>query len=96
MFYFEDNYNWFYPVEWKDVNGYIFGADLYGLGRSLTENKISAELYRTKGKFDKFYPYTGYSPITEQIADSLEKNKLAMKLSDKSKWSYYPDDMINC
>lgn len=95
MFYFENNYNWFYPVEWNGLHGYIFGADLYGLDHSFTENMISAELYRTKGKFDRFYPYTGYTPIEDYLANSLEKNRLAITLSPKERWSYYPDDMIN-
>lgn len=95
MFYFEDNYNWFYPVEWKGVQGYIFGADLYGLNRNLIENQISAELYRTRGKLDKFYPYLGYWPVTKNLKASLEKNRLAIMLSEKARGSYFPDDMVN-
>ncbi len=95
MFAFEENYNWFYPAQWNGIQGYIFGADLYGLGRSLEENKISAHLYKTNGKFENFYPYTGYTSLNQNVEQSLVNNKLAVKLAEKERWSYYPDDMVS-
>ncbi len=93
MFEFEDNWNWFYPVEYEGQTGYVFGADLYGLGRSSEENRAAAALYRSEGKLDKFYPMTGLKMLDKDVAKSLAANKLAIQdtpiLDD-----VYPDDMI--
>ena len=93
MFYFEDNWNWFYPVEYGGKTGYVFGADLYGLGRSIEENRMAAELYRREGKLDKFYAMTGFKPLDKDVTKSLASNKLAIQdtvIPD----DVYPDDML--
>ena len=93
MFDFQSNWNWFYPVEWNGQSGWVFGADLYGLNDSLESNKISAELYRTNGKYENFYPIAGYSALSENIAQCLEENRLAFqRVQPKTPTT---DDMID-
>ena len=98
LFLFQDNYNYFYPVEYKGQEGYIFGADLYGssygLYTNLEENKITAELYRTDGAPKEFYPYTGYIRLSDATTGSLEKNKLAIQQTAPMDYPS-PDDMIS-
>ena len=95
MFNFQDNWNWFYPAEWEDKKGYVFGADLYGLKDSLENNRISAMLYQTGGVFDSFYPITGYTQLEKNVIESLENNRLAMQKVAPAKWVGC-DDMIDC
>ncbi|MCR5081723.1 MAG: DUF3160 domain-containing protein [Treponema sp.] len=79
MFHFQDNWNWFYESEWNGTKGWIFGADLYGLNDTLENNRISAMLYQTAGKYESFYPISGYIPLEENVKDSLANNRLAMQ-----------------
>lgn len=94
MFNFQDNWNWFFEVEYNGKTGYVFGSDLYGRYNSYESNCISAELYRTNGKFQEFYPITGYTPIQPDIVQSLEKDKLAIQYAEPEK-TYYIDDMLH-
>ncbi|MBO7612670.1 MAG: DUF3160 domain-containing protein [Treponema sp.] len=98
LFLFQDNYNYFYPVEYKGQQGYIFGADLYGtiygLYTDLEENKITAELYRTGGAPKEFYPYAGSIKLSGAVTGSLEKNRLAIQQTAPQEYAN-PDDMIN-
>ncbi len=94
MFHFQDNWNWFYEAEWNGNSGYVFGADLQGLNKSLAENYVSAILYQTGGKFDSFYPITGYFPLSEDVRDSLENKKLAMQKVPPANYVGY-DDMVD-
>ena len=95
MFTFQEYRNWFYPVEWQEHTGYIYGADLTGIGKSLNENRISAELYRTGGKFASFYPVAGYSVLSDKIVSSLEAGRLAFQQTTPQQF-VNPDDMITC
>ena len=79
MFNFQDNWNWFYKSEWNGSEGWIFGADLYGLKDTIENNRVSALLYQTGGSFDSFYPVTGYLPLEEELLSSLEGSRLAMQ-----------------
>ncbi|MGI5107055.1 DUF3160 domain-containing protein [Treponema socranskii] len=93
-FAFQDNYNWFYPAEWRGKTGYVFGADLFGLNDSPKKNRISAELYRTNAAYDAFYPATGYTPLGADVASALETHRVAFQKTPLRK-SYRPDDMIS-
>jgi len=98
LFLFQDNYNYFYPVEYQGQSGYIFGADLYGstftLYTDIEDNKISAEIYRTGGVPKEFYPYAGYIKLSGAVTGSLEKNRLAIQQTAPQEYTN-PDDMIN-
>ncbi len=94
MFNFQDNWNWFYEAEWDGGSGWIYGADLYGLKDSMFKNQISAELYKTGGKFDKFYPCSGYNPLSDEVQNSLKENKLAIQRTAPLK-NVGTDDMID-
>ena len=93
MFNFQDNWNWFYKSEWNGSEGWIFGADLYGLKDTLENNRVSALLYQTGGSFDSFYPVSGYVPLEEEVLSSLEGNRLAMQATS-SKY-VGTDDLID-
>lgn len=93
MFEFQKNWNWFYPVKWQGHEGYIFGADLVGLNNELQQNQITAELYRTGGKYTDFYPITGFTPLSAELSSTLEHNKLAFEKTNAMEYPY-PDDMI--
>jgi hypothetical protein len=95
MFTFQEYRNWFYPAEWQGHTGYIYGADLQGLGKSLNENRISAELYRTGGKFASFYPVAGYSVLSDKIVSSIEADRIAFQQTEPQQF-VNPDDMITC
>lgn len=79
MFNFQDNWNWFYYVKYGDTQGWVYGADLYGINDTIENNRVSAMLYQTKGKFEEFYPVTGYIALEENVMTSLENNKLAIQ-----------------
>ena len=94
MFHFQDNWNWFYWVSYADKEGWVYGADLYGLDDTIENNRVSAMLYQTGGKYEEFYPVSGYIALEENVLTSLENNRLAMqKVAPKSYVSV--DDMID-
>ncbi len=98
MFSFQDNWNWFYPTKFQGKEGLVFGADLYGLADSNQDNRISALLYQTGGRFSAFYPILGYRPLSASITSRLERDKLAFQSvlpSEYHLWSDRPDDMIS-
>ena len=94
MFHFQDNWNWFYKAEWNGIEGWIFGADLYGIKDTAENNRVSALLYSTGGVFDSFYPISGYIPLEKNVLESLENNRLAMQKVTPAKW-VSSDDMID-
>ena len=94
MFHFQDNWNWFYKTEWQGVSGWVFGADLYGLKDTIENNRISSLLYSTGGKFDNFYPISGYLPLEPFVLESLENNRLAMQKVTPAQYVSI-DDMID-
>ena len=98
MFSFEDNWNYFYRTVWNGKKGLVFGADLYGIGKSLEENRVSSLLYKSEGAFPDFHPVSGYSKISPAIQAEMEKNGVAFQNVHKNE--YYlsfetPDDMIS-
>ena len=94
MFDFQDNWNWFYPVETEDGRkGYIYGADLKGLDDTRENNEMTAMLYKKDGRLDDFYPYVGYTAISDAIKEGLQKNKLVMQLTVPETY-VHPDDMV--
>lgn len=96
MFNFQDNWNWFYEVKWNGKRGFVFGADLYGIDYHKTYNNLCycAELYRTDGKLQEFYPKIGFSTISEKVKDNLSNNRLAFVKTEPLK-NPYPDDLIS-
>jgi hypothetical protein len=98
MFSFQDNVNWFYPTRFKGQDGLVFGADLYGLNDSNENNRISALVYRTGGRFTSFYPILGYRRLSQDIVSRLTRDKLAFQSVSKAEyelWIERPDDMIS-
>ena len=94
MFNFQDNWNWFYFVKFGDTEGWVYGADLYGIDDTIENNRVSAMLYQTKGKYEEFFPVSGYLALEENVLTSLEANKLAMQKVNP--WSYVStDDMVD-
>ena len=96
LFYFEDNYNWFYKTDYKGQKGIVFGADL--LFKDEDTNYIIGLLYKEQGHFDKFYPICGYTPVSHKIQAELNSNRIA--LQEVSKDEYWlntdcPDDMLS-
>ena len=79
MFEFQYNWNWFYETEYDGKRGWVFGADLYGVNDTIEHNRISAELYNSDGKFQEFYPNTGYIPLEASVTTCLENNRLALQ-----------------
>jgi Protein of unknown function (DUF3160). len=98
MFNFQDNWNWFYPTSFKGRKGLVFGADLYGLGDTNEQNRISARLYQSGGAYGEFYPILGYKPLAKDVQARLASDRLAWQSVGKNE--YYlsmerPDDMIS-
>ncbi|MDR0464901.1 MAG: DUF3160 domain-containing protein [Treponema sp.] len=97
-FSFQDNFNYFYKTLWNGKAGIVFGADLYGIGKSNSDNRINALLYKNNGYFENFYQYCGYDRIREDIAAELEKNGIAFQSVRPGEYSLSlerPDDMIS-
>jgi len=98
MFSFQDNWNWFYPTSFQGKKGLVFGADLYGLNDTNENNRISALLYQTGGRFSSFYPILGYRHLSSGILSRLQRDKLAFQSVRPDEYSLYadrPDDMIS-
>jgi len=95
MFHFQDNWNWFYKTEFNGTTGWVYGADLYGINDSLENNQISSLLYASSGKYESFYPISGYLPLEEDVVKCLESNKLALQKVAPAQW-IGTDDMIDC
>jgi hypothetical protein len=99
MFEFQDNLNFFYKTTWNGKRGIVFGADLYGIGASNEDNRLSALLYKDSGYFGNFYPVNGYEKISPTILAELETNGLAIQEVKPSEYRLSlegtPDDMIS-
>ena len=101
MFHYQDNWNWFYKTTFNGQEGLVFGADLYGLKDTNEENRISARLYQTGGKFDAFYPVLGYHPLPASVTTALEQDRLAIQAVGSHEYNLrgyrtdlMPDDML--
>jgi len=97
MFNFQDNWNWFYPTRFQGKDGLVFGSDLYGLYDKPEENRITARLYQTGGRYEAFYPVLGYTPLDAAVSSRLESDRVAFQ--GVRPGEYYlsmssPDDMI--
>lgn len=104
LFLFEENYNYFYPVEYDGKKGFVFGTDLCGQDVNVTSEQMSmfSFLYKHAANdntayFENFYPICGYEKFDARIANSLKENRIA--LQNVSKYEYNldldnPDDMI--
>ena len=82
LIFFQDNYNFFYKVQYGDKTGYVFGADLYNEHDSLFEdgekNSLYSKLLLSNGVLGEFYEYEGNEKITrEDILESLKGYKIA-------------------
>jgi len=95
MFEFQDNLNFFYKTSRDGKQGIVFGADLYGIDSSNTENRVHSLLYKGNGHSDNFYPFTGYDEIDARILKELETNGLVFQNVKPSEFSHYADDMIS-
>ncbi len=100
-FQFQNNWNWFYRTTYKGQEGLVFGADLFGLEDTNEENRISARLYQTGGRYDAFHPIVGYRELPQPIVDRLEKEKLAFQSVGMNEYELsgyrnflMPDDML--
>ncbi len=97
FFHFEDNYNWFYHTKWNGQEGLVFGADLTGINFPTDKNRIISLQYASKGVSKEFYPTHRYNYLSDEIKNSLSKNKLAFQEVSYSEYGLgkgTPDDMI--
>ncbi|MCL2440767.1 MAG: DUF3160 domain-containing protein [Treponema sp.] len=98
MFFFQDNYNYFYKTVWQGRNGVVFGADLYGIGMSNEINRINSLLYKYDGSFENFFPIAGYELLNQDIYDELESIGIAFQEVKTNEYRLNldnPDDMIS-
>lgn len=97
-FYFQDNYNFFYKVNWNGQDGYIFGADLYSnylWSADEATVAMSSVLYENQGKLDEFYNFAGLTKLSDQVTQSLENNKLAIQKTNQNSIWLNTDDLID-
>lgn len=105
LFLFEENYNYFYPVEYDGKKGFVFGTDLCGQGDETNGEKMSliSFLYQhatndDTAYFENFYPICGYQKFDAQIANSLKENRIALQNVLQREYHLNiesPDDMIS-
>ncbi len=103
LFSFEDNYNYFYPVEYDGKMGFVFGADVCGQNNTKEQVALLSFLYQHASDenlvyFDSFYPLCGYKKFDEQIANSLKENRIALQNVSQREYNLdieKPDDMIS-
>lgn len=96
LFEYDDCYNWFYKTEYEGQKGIVYGADLF-LGDTDLNNILSL-LYKSKGRFDKFYPICGYTQLAPEVQTTLHTNRIALQEVAKDEYYLYldkPDDMIS-
>ncbi|MCM1224386.1 MAG: hypothetical protein NC548_59055, partial [Lachnospiraceae bacterium] len=65
LFSFEDNYNYFYPIEYDGKMGFVFGADLCVQNITNEQATLLSFLYQQATNeniayFENFYPICGY------------------------------------
>lgn len=104
FFHFEENFNYFYPVEYEGKSGFIFGADVCGQEDNFTNDQMNllSFLYQHAANdntayFENFYPICGYEKFDAQIADSLKENRIALQNVSQNEYDLdinHPDDMI--
>jgi hypothetical protein len=98
LFPFQGQYNRFYKTKFKGVEGYVFGADLYGLEKSRIENMTARELYLTQGKPTAFHAVLGLSPLPTTVTKRLAATRLALQATvldrDYGLSSERPDDLV--
>jgi len=98
LFPFQGNFNRFYLTRLGDQEGYVFGADLYGLNQTALQNQIASELYLTEGRPQGFHAVTGLGALSPPVTKRLEEEKLAFQSTSYEK-DYYlgssdPDDLV--
>ena len=100
LFPFQGNFNRFYRTRFQGQEGYVFGADLYGLGQTALQNQIASELYLTRGRPAAFHAVTGQNALAPDVAQRLIDSKLAFQSTvyqkDYSLSSESPDDLVAC
>ena len=97
-FTFQDNINSFYKTKWNGKDGIVFGADLYGINCSNTENRVNSLLYKNNGRFENFYPLAGYDHITPAVQKDIKTLGLAFQSVSPHEYELSgenPDDMIS-
>ena len=104
LFLFEENYNYFYPIEYEGKTGFVFGADVCGQDDNITSEQTSmfSFLYQHAANdntayFENFYPICGYEKFDAQIADSLKENRIVLQNVSQNEYDLdinHPDDMI--
>ncbi|WP_318662490.1 DUF3160 domain-containing protein [Treponema sp.] len=92
FFQFQENYNYFYKVEWNGKEGYIFGADLATYRNGV---EMASVLYKNQGRLNDFYAFEGLNPLSEKVIQSLEANKLAVQKTDPNSVYLRTDDLID-
>ena len=104
FFHFEENFNYFYPVEYEGKAGFVFGADVFGQDNNITNDQMNllSFLYQhatdeDTAYFENFYPFCGYEYFNAQIANSLKENRIALQNVSQQEYRLNidnPDDMI--
>ena len=104
LFHFEENFNYFYPVEYEGKSGFIFGSDVCGQDDNITNDQMNllSFLYQHAANdntayFENFYPICGYEYFNAQIANSLKENRIALQNVSQQEYRLNidnPDDMI--
>ncbi len=106
-FHFEDEYNYFYEVEYNGQTGLVFGADLgVSLEKSFEgypylahqsgEDHMAyyADIYKKDGIMDYFSPLEGFDSIPGTIQDYLKKNRIVLQETVPDQYLRV-DDMID-
>ena len=91
-FNFEDEYNYFYEVEYNGQIGYVFGADL--MFPAMDKIAYYSELYMKDGKLDYFSPLEGLKHIPENIKEALPQNRVVIQDTEPITWLQV-DDLID-
>ena len=104
FFHFEENFNYFYPVEYERKAGFVFGADVCGQEDNFTNDQMNllSFLYQHAtdeniAYFENFYPFCGYEYFNAQIANSLKENRIVLQNVSQNEYDLdinHPDDMI--
>lgn len=102
LFSFEDNYNYFYPVEYDGKTGFVFGSDVCAQDATNEQAALFSFLYHHATNentmySENFYPICGYEKFDEQIANSLKENRIALQNVSQLEYKLKldkPDDMI--
>jgi len=100
LFGFQGNFNRFYKTNFGGKDGFVFGADLYGLQQTPLQNQIASELYLTAGKPQVFHAVTGLGALSNPVVEKLSQDRLAFQSTtlqrDYSLGPTNPDDLVSC